>query len=219
MLVVYGDISSLIGASLQSPMNEADLLSIAIFTDGAAAAVIGGAGALQASGAADAAPLARCVASRSALVRNADGSATGDQMWLRESRYRSDGSIEGENFVGKAVPKHLLRALPPFAAALLQQHATATGDPPPSLADMPVLCHPGGPAVLDTVTRALSLQPWQLEASWAVLGERGNMSGATNLFVLDHFLQQPPLPHASRLAMGLAFGPGLAVEGLLLERL
>lgn len=38
MLVAYGDVSSLIGASLQSPINEADLLSIAIFTDGAAGA-------------------------------------------------------------------------------------------------------------------------------------------------------------------------------------
>ena len=42
VLVAYGDVSSLIGASLQSPMNEADLLSIAVFTDGAAGAVVCG---------------------------------------------------------------------------------------------------------------------------------------------------------------------------------
>lgn len=230
VLVVYGDVSSLIGASLQSPMNEADLLSIAIFTDGAAAAVVGGAGpARRSSRAPDAAPapgappLARIAACRSALIRGIGDVATADQMWLRESGFRPDGSIVGENFVGKGVPKHLLRSLSPFVDALL-----GGLDAPPSLAATPVLCHPGGPAVLDVVARALQLQPWQLAHSWAVLGARGNMSGATNLFVLHDFLQaqaaaaadastQPATAHTH--AVGLAFGPGLAVEGIVLEML
>jgi alkylresorcinol/alkylpyrone synthase len=229
VLVVYGDVSSLIGASLQSPMNEADLLSIAIFTDGAAAAVVGGGGPARGAppGAQGAPPLARLAAARSGLIRAPDGAATADQMWLRESGFRPDGSIVGENFVGKAVPKHLLRSLPPFVAALLADYAAATpggAGGAPALAELAVLCHPGGPAVLDTVTRALSLAPWQLAHSWAVLGARGNMSGATNLFVLHQFLEaaaaggaRSPDGAAPSHAIGLAFGPGLAVEGLLLE--
>jgi alkylresorcinol/alkylpyrone synthase len=239
VLVVYGDVSSLIGASLQSPMNEADLLSIAIFTDGAAAAVVGGSGPARGAqaGAAGAPPLARLAASRSGLIRAPDGAPTADQMWLRESGFRPDGSIIGENFVGKGVPKHLLRSLAPFVEELLADYEAAAaraagsesgGDDAaaererfaPPLASLPVLCHPGGPAVLDTVTRALRLAPWQLAHSWAVLSGRGNMSGATNLFVLHDFLTGGArLPDGSRAthAMGLAFGPGLAVEGLLLE--
>jgi hypothetical protein len=243
VLVVYGDVSSLIGASLQSPMNEADLLSIAIFTDGAAAAVVGGSGPARgaAAGAAGAPPLARLATARSGLIRAHDGAPTADQMWLRESGFRPDGSIIGENFVGKGVPKHLLRSLAPFVDALLADYeaaaARASGSGSgsgsgssdgasegerfaPPLASLPVLCHPGGPAVLDTVTRALRLAPWQLTHSWAVLSARGNMSGATNLFVLHDFLAGGAhLPDGSRAthAMGLAFGPGLAVEGLLLE--
>jgi hypothetical protein len=250
ILVVYGDVSSLIGASLQSPMNEADLLSIAIFTDGAAAAVVGGGGPARVSGGtasgaahatAGAPPLARLAASRSGLIRAPDGSPTGDQMWLRESGFRPDGSIVGENFVGKAVPKHLLRSLPPFLTALMADYEAASRDADgesdggaragsdgaprlPPLSSLPVLCHPGGPAVLDTVARALALAPWQLATSWGVLGARGNMSGATNLFVLHHFLEEAaaggarlPDGSAASHAVGLAFGPGLAVEGMVVE--
>ena len=236
VLVVYGDVSSLIGASLQSPMNEADLLSVAIFSDGAAAALVGGSSVAAALGASSAGQqqrgpaAARIVASRSGLLRAPGGESTEHEMWLRETGFRPDGSIYGQNFVGKAVPKHLMRALPRFVGDMLKEAAQAAqeqgrgassgaGAPQPMapLSDMMFLCHPGGPAILDVAARALELQPWQLEHSWRVLRERGNMSGATNLFVMHHWLQAgaPGARHAA----GVAFGPGLAVEGVLLEAL
>jgi alkylresorcinol/alkylpyrone synthase len=230
VLVVYGDVSSLIGASLQSPMNEADLLSVAIFSDGAAAALVGGSAVAAALGStSERGPAAaRIVASRSGLLRSPGGESTEQEMWLRETGFRADGSIYGQNFVGKAVPKHLLRTLPRFVGDMLtearRQEAehgagrdTGALQPMGPLSDMTFLCHPGGPAILDVATRALELQPWQLEHSWRVLRERGNMSGATNLFVVHHWLQAgaPGARHAA----GVAFGPGLAVEGVLLEAL
>jgi predicted naringenin-chalcone synthase len=229
VLVVYGDVSSLIGASLQSPMNEADMLSVAVFSDGAAAAVVGGSAAAADGGrrSAGGPPLVRLVASRSALLRHPGGEPTSDDMWLREGGFRPDGSIVGENYVGKAVPKHLLRSLPPFVRAILLD----AGLPPDSASGvalgeraMPVLCHPGGPLILETAARALRLSEWQLEHSWRVLRDRGNMSGATNLFVLHSWLRAGARGadggHGGALArhaVGLAFGPGLAVEGVLLE--
>ena len=223
VLVVYGDVSSLIGASLQSPMNEADMLSIAVFSDGAAAAVIGGAAGdeqasqMQAARPGSCPPLARVVASRSSLLLGPGGASTQEDMWLREGGFRADGSIVGQNFVGKSVPKHLLRNLPPFVAQLL---ADARLDAPAAAAAA-VLCHPGGPAILDTAARALRLEPWQLEHSWRVLRERGNMSGATNLFVLHDWLQRgcPGERGRAAHAVGLAFGPGLSAEGIVLETL
>ena len=231
VLVVYGDVSSLIGASLQSPMNEADLLSVAIFSDGAAAALVGGSAVAAALGSRpELGPAAaRIVASRSGLLRSPGGESTEQEMWLRETGFRPDGSIYGQNFVGKAVPKHLLRALPRFVGDMLTEarrkeaeHGVGGGgaaaqQPMGLLSDMMFLCHPGGPAILDVAARALELQPWQLEHSWRVLRERGNMSGATNLFVMHHWLQAgaPGARHAA----GIAFGPGLAVEGVLLEAL
>lgn len=180
--------------------------------------------------------MARVVTTRSALLRAPGGESTHEDMWLRETGFRPDGSIYGQNFVGKAVPKHLLRTLPRFVGDMLDdaKHAAAAasaaaaahaGGAPSSssdddvapLSDMTFLCHPGGPAILDVAARALALQPWQLEHSWRVLRERGNMSGATNLFVLHHWLAAgaPGARHAA----GVAFGPGLAVEGVVLEAL
>lgn len=69
--------------------------------------------------------------------------------------------------------------------------------------------HPGGRSILDAVERGLSLKPGKLDASRAVLRDYGNMSSATVLFVLKMLMEQRP---ASGLA--LAFGPGLAMEGL-----
>ena len=232
VLVVYGDVSSLIGASLQSPMNEADLLSVAIFSDGAAAAIVGGSSAAAATLSRSQAhssrgeqlsrpAMARIVSTRSALLRAPGGESTQDEMWLSETGFRPDGSIFGQNFVGKAVPKHLLRALPRFVGDMLEESQRVGeqegASPMMPLSDMTFLCHPGGPAILDVAARALALQPWQLEHSWRVLRERGNMSGATNLFVLHNWLRAgaPGARHAA----GIAFGPGLAVEGVVLEAL
>lgn len=69
--------------------------------------------------------------------------------------------------------------------------------------------HPGGRSILDAVERGLALKPLRLEASRTVLREYGNMSSATVVFVLERLMRERP---ASGLA--LAFGPGLALEGL-----
>jgi predicted naringenin-chalcone synthase len=69
--------------------------------------------------------------------------------------------------------------------------------------------HPGGKSIVDAVERGLSLPPEKLAASRAVLHDCGNMSSATVLFVLKRLMVDRP---ASGIA--LAFGPGLAMEGL-----
>jgi predicted naringenin-chalcone synthase len=69
--------------------------------------------------------------------------------------------------------------------------------------------HPGGRSVLDAVERGLALPADALAASRGVLRECGNMSSATVLFVLERLMAHKP---ASGIAM--AFGPGLALEGL-----
>lgn len=74
--------------------------------------------------------------------------------------------------------------------------------------------HPGGKQILYAVQKALGLNQDQLASSWHVLEQCGNMSSATFLFVLDHMRQQKQyLP----LAIGLGFGPGLMLEGMLLR--
>ncbi|MWV28320.1 type III polyketide synthase [Aurantiacibacter rhizosphaerae] len=69
--------------------------------------------------------------------------------------------------------------------------------------------HPGGRSVLDAVERGLPLPPHALDASRGVLDEYGNMSSATVLFVLERLARERP-----ESGIALAFGPGLAMEGL-----
>ena len=69
--------------------------------------------------------------------------------------------------------------------------------------------HPGGRSVLDAAERGLKLPSDALDASRSVLRENGNMSSATVLFVLQRMM--PKMPENG---IALAFGPGLAMEGL-----
>lgn len=69
--------------------------------------------------------------------------------------------------------------------------------------------HPGGRSIIDAVERGLHLPAEKLTASRSVLHEFGNMSSASVMFVLQRLMAEEP---ASGIA--LAFGPGLAMEGL-----
>ncbi|MEO1523945.1 MAG: type III polyketide synthase [Planctomycetota bacterium] len=75
------------------------------------------------------------------------------------------------------------------------------------------MVHPGGPRILDATEAALALEPSALEASRSILGEYGNMSSPTVLFVLQRTLR------AERTGpwVLLAFGPGLVAEAVLLR--
>ena len=73
--------------------------------------------------------------------------------------------------------------------------------------------HPGGPRVIDAVATTLGLPESAAEPSRAVLREHGNMSSATLLHILRRFADADrPRPW-----VGLAFGPGLAGELLLVR--
>ena len=97
-----------------------------------------------------------------------------------------------------------------LAGALADPHiaaAISAGEPAESIVAWAV--HPGGKSIIDAVERSLGLAPAKVAASRAVLQECGNMSSATVLFVLERLMAEKP---ASGIA--LAFGPGLAMEGL-----
>lgn len=69
--------------------------------------------------------------------------------------------------------------------------------------------HAGGRSILDAVEGALHLAPDALAASRGVLHDFGNMSSATLMFVLARMMGRR-VEHG----VALAFGPGLAAEGL-----
>jgi predicted naringenin-chalcone synthase len=68
--------------------------------------------------------------------------------------------------------------------------------------------HPGGKRILQAIHKSLHFTNEQLQCSYDVLKEVGNLSSATILFVLKKLLQQKKIPKL----FGAAFGPGLTVE-------
>ncbi len=69
--------------------------------------------------------------------------------------------------------------------------------------------HPGGKSIVDAVERGLGLPSEKLSFSRSVLQDYGNMSSASVLFVLERWMEERPAT-----GIALAFGPGLAMEGL-----
>jgi predicted naringenin-chalcone synthase len=68
--------------------------------------------------------------------------------------------------------------------------------------------HPGGKRILQAIHKSLGFTNGQLQDSYNVLKEVGNLSSATILFVLKKMLHQKTIPKL----FGAAFGPGLTVE-------
>lgn len=115
-----------------------------------------------------------------------------------------------EMHLDAAVPDLVGGALPAWTASLLAPHDLRASD----VAAWAI--HPGGPRLLDAARAALDLDEAAIAPSRAVLRGCGNMSSPTVLFVLDRLRRERPGGLDGPVAM-LAFGPGLAAEGLVLE--
>ena len=77
--------------------------------------------------------------------------------------------------------------------------------------------HPGGKRILESIHKSLELKPDDLNASYTVLKQFGNMSSASILFVLKNMMDEirHRKPNQPELTMGAAFGPGLTMETFL----
>ena len=76
--------------------------------------------------------------------------------------------------------------------------------------------HPGGRRILDRIQEQLALSEEQMAPSRTVLRECGNMSSPTILFVLDE-IERHGRPEPGDWAVLMGFGPGLTMEELLLR--
>ena len=77
--------------------------------------------------------------------------------------------------------------------------------------------HPGGRKILEAVQKELELDNCVLESSYRVLKNYGNMSSPTVLFVLKDIWDNKVQASKKELTYGVAFGPGLTMESLILE--
>jgi alkylresorcinol/alkylpyrone synthase len=78
------------------------------------------------------------------------------------------------------------------------------------------ILHTGGPKVLKAIESSLSLAPHALSSSWNSLRQRGNLSSASVLTVMQDFLLNRPGSPGCYSIMG-AMGPAFCSELLLLQ--
>jgi predicted naringenin-chalcone synthase len=109
--------------------------------------------------------------------------------------------------LGPEVPEHIGNQIVSITKQLLADKVT--GD------QCEWLIHPGGKSIISVIEKACNLTPEQTLASWDILANYGNMSSPTFLFVLERALT---LQTNNPWAVGLAFGPGLSVDGMLLKK-
>jgi alkylresorcinol/alkylpyrone synthase len=167
--------------------SKANLVSTALFADGAAAVLIG---------------------------RN-DGGEPGGPELLGSHTTTWPGTEDVMGFdVGEHGLRVLLsRSVPTVVYERMPENLRlALGSVGLSLEDIrhPVI-HPGGAKVLDAFEDVLGLEPGGLEISREVLREHGNMSSVTVLFILERFLaggEYAPGDHGMLSAMG----PGFSAE-------
>jgi predicted naringenin-chalcone synthase len=78
--------------------------------------------------------------------------------------------------------------------------------------------HPGGPKIVEHIQDELGLRDDQVAFSKQVFQEHGNMSSATIPYILKEILEETAIPVGTRV-VSVAFGPGLTVTGLVLEKI
>lgn len=77
--------------------------------------------------------------------------------------------------------------------------------------------HPGGRKILEVIQKELELKHNDLESSYRVLKNYGNMSSPTVLFVLKDIIENKIDKDKGELTFCSAFGPGLTMESVILE--
>lgn len=104
------------------------------------------------------------------------------------------------------VPDKIKEALPNFLTRLTGERTWK---------DFDFAIHPGGPRIIEGVQASLELTPAQTASSHETLRSYGNMSSATLPHVLNHLASSS----GQERIIGLAFGPGLTICGMMLRRL
>ena len=176
VLVVAVELCSL--AVRRDQATKANMVALALFGDGAAAAVL---------------------ASRSGgAVRIVE---TGNHTWtdtLDIMGWKVDPVGFGVIF-DQSIPAFARERLGPVIDAILEAQAMQRRD------IGRFVCHPGGRKVVEAIEGALGLAPRSLDHEREILKRFGNMSAPTALFVLERALQAGLPEHAMLVALGPGF--------------
>lgn len=200
ILVVEGDLRSAIGNSLPPKASRVDIVSACLFRDAASSAVVAG----NSLG-----------ASEKKYYQMIDGMSriVPDSGHFVDYRELDDGAIRLH--LDKGLPGAVGRAEPDFAKTLIER-GRKQGLDVPALSEMDIACHTGGPRVLKEVAQASGVSDEALASSYAVMTRHGNLSGASNMAVLDHHNRSCEV--VDKWVLCISMGPGVCIEGILCYR-
>ncbi|GMI74080.1 TRANSPARENT TESTA 4, CHALCONE SYNTHASE [Hibiscus trionum] len=174
------------------------LVGSAIFSDGAAAVIVGGANPNTTT---NRQPLFQIISANQTMIPNTDEFVAAK---IREMGMDYRLSRDLPAVISNNIEQCLLKVFTPFGIDDWNR--------------LFYTIHPGGPAVLRAIEQKLGLTSDKLGTSWHVLSEYGNMGCPSVLFVLDELRRKSVDEGKSTTGGGrelgvlLGFGPGLTVE-------
>jgi alkylresorcinol/alkylpyrone synthase len=175
-------------------VSVANVISMGLFGDGAAAVLLAGADHPLAD---EARP--RIVATRSAFFPDTERMMGWDIV---------DGGFKV--VLSPEVPELAETQLPEAVDAFLGDHGLRRDD------IGTWVTHPGGPKIMDAVEKGLELTHDELEPAREGLADVGNLSSASVLFLLDDYRRRRR-PAAGTYGLMMAMGPAFCAELVLLE--
>ena len=212
ILLIVSDIRSALGNQLtplapMQPIDKSNVIISALFRDACGAAIFSQKKTSNGE-------MCSVLDHRTSMIPNT--------FELGRLREYSDSSIH--LYLDKQLPYAVFKHLPKLVHQLLNEHQI-------DLSVCQFAVHTGGPKIIRGVQDCLGLKDEQVCASWYVMRKYGNLSGSSNLVVLEHFhrwrqsLIKPTYEGVVfpdnflhyRFIVGLSFGPGIGVECVLLE--
>jgi alkylresorcinol/alkylpyrone synthase len=169
----------------------ANLISVGLFGDGAAAVLVAG----------------------DNIPRRGPRILASDRVFYPNTEDVMGWSISEKGFnivLSPDVPKVVVENLGPNVDAFLAAHGMTRRD----IGSW--IMHTGGPKVLEATAESLGLTREDLAVSWEALRRVGNLSSASVLVVLDEIMKHRRPAPGTRSILA-AMGPGFCAEMLLLE--
>ena len=130
------------------------------------------------------------------------------------------GNFGFEMRLSSYVPKIIQQEIKQLTQRLLQRLAYTEEETVASVPNAAVdyyAIHPGGKRILRVIEEVLSLAREDNRYAYEVLRNYGNMSSPTILFVLQSLMNDLTVADHDKQVLGLAFGPGLTLESMLLR--
>lgn len=188
VLVVVGDIRSALGNQFVPTYSRSNTIVASLFRDSCGACIV--------SNDSD---------SSIYTIMNHESMIIPDTIDLVSYTDKDGGYIQLD--ISRELPDAIGVHIPSIVSSLLDGYDVC-------IDDCDISCHTGGPKVLNIVRDSLGVTDDHMRASWYVMKRYGNLSGSSNIVVLDHNRRLSN----RRDVVCISMGPGVGVETLYLRR-